>query len=123
MKNKLKQKKLILVALAAMLASANISISHAEQKGEILTGDTRLSCEALLCLWGGKSSGECARAIRKYYSIKSWKASKTFRKRKRFLELCPLVDMKLIWVKKSREEIQKEMMGDQYEEYIKNKDK
>lgn len=54
-----------------------------------LTGDTKLSCEALLCLPSPTHPAECRKAIRKYFSIWATKPHKRIAKRKAFLKLCP----------------------------------
>ncbi|KAB0613152.1 conjugal transfer protein TrbM [Campylobacter hyointestinalis subsp. lawsonii] len=54
-----------------------------------LTGDTKLACEAILCLSSSERPGECAPSLAKYFSITAKKAHETIRKRKNFLKLCP----------------------------------
>lgn len=54
-----------------------------------LTGDTKLACEAILCLSSGNPPHECQPSLRKYFSISAKKWSDTVRKRKNFLKLCP----------------------------------
>ncbi len=54
-----------------------------------LTGDTKLACEAILCLATGQPPGECTPALRKFFSIWSWRLSDTLRGRSNFLNLCP----------------------------------
>jgi hypothetical protein len=56
------------------------------------TGDTKLSCEAMLCLSSGVRPGECSPALSRYFSITDEKKSKEIRKRLNFLNICPLVD-------------------------------
>jgi hypothetical protein len=55
----------------------------------IYEGDQRLACEALLCLTMGWGESSCRPAIRKFFSIWSWKPSDLFNKRMSFLNLCP----------------------------------
>ncbi len=57
---------------------------------DILTGDVKLSCEAILCLASSTRPKECKPSIKKYFSIKSKKWKNTLKKRKRFLKLCPV---------------------------------
>lgn len=57
--------------------------------GNLLTGDTRLACEAILCLSSGDRPSECAKSLRRYFSIKLKKPHKTIQARKDFLNLCP----------------------------------
>lgn len=59
---------------------------------EVLTGDTRLACEAILCLSSSKKPPECDPALDHYYSIKKRKLSDTLRARHNFLKLCPVSD-------------------------------
>lgn len=58
----------------------------------MFSGDTKLACEAVLCLSSGNRPSECNESIRKYYSISMKKAWKTARARKNFLDLCPAAD-------------------------------
>ncbi|MBK7677435.1 MAG: conjugal transfer protein TrbM [Candidatus Accumulibacter sp.] len=59
---------------------------------EVLTGDTRLACEATLCLATGTRPGECAPSLSRYFSIHKRKWSDTVRARASFLSLCPVSD-------------------------------
>lgn len=56
---------------------------------DVLTGDTRLACEALLCLAASHRPSECGQAIRRYLSIKATRPDKLITKRLNFLNLCP----------------------------------
>lgn len=56
---------------------------------EVLTGDTRLACEALLCLASGTRPTQCAASIIRYFSISFRHFSDTIRGRMNFLNLCP----------------------------------
>lgn len=56
---------------------------------DLLTGDTKLSCEAILCLSTSSRPGECSPSISKYFSIHKRKMSDTIKARKNFLKLCP----------------------------------
>lgn len=58
-------------------------------KPDLLTGDTRLACEALLCLSGSKRPDECGPALSRYFGIKKKKLSDTLDARLDFLKLCP----------------------------------
>ncbi|MDF7677051.1 TrbM/KikA/MpfK family conjugal transfer protein [Neisseriaceae bacterium ESL0693] len=57
---------------------------------EVLTGDTRLACEAVLCLSSGTRPNECAPSLNRYFSITARKFSDTLKKRRNFLNLCPV---------------------------------
>lgn len=65
----------------------------ARYAGEILGGDAGLACEAILCLAAaGDAPAECARSLKRYFSIvfKSW--TRTVNARRAFLALCPIAD-------------------------------
>lgn len=55
-----------------------------------LTGDTRLACEAMLCLSSGVQPGECAPSLSRYFGINKKKWSDTLNARRAFLNLCPV---------------------------------
>ena len=75
-----------MITFAFALASAT---SYA-QPGATLTGDTRLACEAMLCLSSGQPPHECDPALQRYFSIKHKKLSDTLKARQDFLNLCPM---------------------------------
>lgn len=56
---------------------------------DMLTGDTKLSCEAILCLSSSARPSECNPSLQRYFSITAKKWKDTIRKRKSFLQLCP----------------------------------
>lgn len=56
---------------------------------EELTGDTRLSCEALLCLSSGTRPGECGPSLSRYFGISKKKWKDTLNARRDFLRQCP----------------------------------
>ena len=56
---------------------------------DLLTGDTRLACEAVLCLSSGTRPGECAKSLRRYFGITDPRPHKMIQKRINFLNLCP----------------------------------
>lgn len=58
---------------------------------DLLTGDVRLACEAILCLSTGNRPSECNPSIKRYFSIKHKKLHDTINARKNFLNLCPAV--------------------------------
>jgi hypothetical protein len=66
-----------------------ITGSGAAYAQDILTGDTKLACEAILCLSTGARPGECGPSIAKYRSIKHKKYKDTINARRNFLALCP----------------------------------
>lgn len=70
---------------ALVCSFGTISINAQE-----LTGDTRLACEAILCLSSGTRPAECQPALHRYFSIKLKKWKKTVKARMNFLKLCPV---------------------------------
>lgn len=61
----------------------------AAQAQDVLTGDTRLACEAVLCLSSGTRPGECAPSLARYFGIKFDKPWDTIKARIDFLNMCP----------------------------------
>ena len=59
---------------------------------DVLTGDTRLACEAILCLASGTRPSECSPSLQKYFSLTAKKFSDTIKKRRNFLDLCPVAN-------------------------------
>lgn len=78
-----------LFAATAVLAGALCSAGTANAQ-DMLSGDTRLACEAILCLSTGSPPSECSSALRRYFSIHKRKLSDTLKARLNFLELCPV---------------------------------
>ncbi|SSY70668.1 TrbM/KikA/MpfK family conjugal transfer protein [Alysiella crassa] len=93
MKNLLAATVVSATFFAPMVASANPLPQSATPlpmaSGDLLTGDKRLACEAVLCLSSGERPSECASSLRRYFSIKFKKPHKTISARKDFLKLCP----------------------------------
>ena len=80
-------KKLLTASLLALFCVP--AFADTASPTQSLTGDTKLSCEALLCLPSPTHPAECRKAIRKYFSIWATKPHKRIAKRKAFLKLCP----------------------------------
>lgn len=57
---------------------------------DVLTGDTRVACEALLCLSSGTRPSECLPSLSRYFGINKRKFSETIKARLNFLNLCPV---------------------------------
>lgn len=55
----------------------------------VLEGDTKLACEALLCLSSGSRPHECAPSLNRYFGIHHKKWKNTLKARRNFLRLCP----------------------------------
>lgn len=84
----MKKKLFALTALLAVLGSTTTPASAQD----VLTGDTRLACEAILCLSTGTQPSECAPSLRRYFSISHRRFSDTIRGRVNFLKLCPVAN-------------------------------
>ncbi|MET3435014.1 hypothetical protein ABIC71_004527 [Herbaspirillum seropedicae] len=76
--------------IVASLSLAFGSISTSAVAQDVLTGDTRLACEAILCLSSGTRPTECLPSLNRYFSINLRKFSDTIRERANFLRLCPV---------------------------------
>jgi len=83
----MKIKKMV---LASVLGA---SIAAPAMAQDVLTGDTRLACEAILCLVTGAPPGECMPSLSRYFSISMEKWSDTLQGRIDFLNMCPAVSM------------------------------
>jgi TrbM len=81
----MKQNLLNMTAVVLALGTAAPASAQA-----VLTGDTRLACEALLCLSSGTRPSECAPALSRYFGINKRKFSDTLKARLNFLNLCPV---------------------------------
>jgi hypothetical protein len=79
----------VLAPFALAIAAATAASAGAQ---EMLTGDTRLACEATLCLATGTRPSECSPSLSRYFSIHKRKWSDTVRARANFLSLCPVSD-------------------------------
>lgn len=77
--------------LARMLPLAAFFLvgTNAVQAQDVLTGDTRLACEAVLCLSSSTRPGECAPSLARYFGIKFDKPWDTVKARIDFLNMCP----------------------------------
>ena len=80
----------IIILANAVLVAGTILIPSMGSAQSTISGDARTACEAMLCLSSPQRPSQCNGALRKYFSIKYKKWSKTNRARKRFLSLCPL---------------------------------
>lgn len=80
-------KKLLSSLVVAVAAFGSVGTASAQ---EVLTGDTRLACEAVLCLASGTRPSECTPSLNRYFSISARKFSDTLKKRRNFLNLCPV---------------------------------
>lgn len=78
-----------LFSSVALAAATLVAIPGTASAQEVLTGDTRLACEAVLCLASGTRPSECTPSLQRYFSITARKLSDTIKKRGNFLKLCP----------------------------------
>lgn len=88
-------KSLKLLLLSGLVTASLPSYSanqNLENSVQYLTGDTRLACEAILCLSSAYRPSECSPSLNRYFSIDDKKARKKIRKRKNFLNKCPAGD-------------------------------
>ena len=86
--------KLAILLTAALLAPGIASAvpatpSNPATQPDLLTGDTKLACEAILCLSSGTRPSECNPSLQRYFSIHHKKPHKTIQARQDFLNLCP----------------------------------
>jgi|GEM_PF-320833 len=82
-------------ATLSLVLVGSLSILNAQSlsngvKIQTLSGDTKLSCEALLCLASPIKPSECAPSLARYFGISAKKWKDTIAKRKNFLKLCPV---------------------------------
>ena len=76
-------------ALFIALLPASAAASIEADQSQLLTGDTRLACEATLCLSSNERPNECAPSLKRFFSIRHKTWHKTLKARKDFLKLCP----------------------------------
>lgn len=66
----MRRTKMMWFALALMLSAQTAMTSNAQ--AQVLTGDARLACEALVCLSvAGSPPGACSKALAKYEAMKA----------------------------------------------------
>lgn len=80
--------KKFLVILSIIISST--MLNAVSFKADVLTGDTKLACEAILCLSSGTRPSECYPSINRYFSIHKKHWSDTVNARRNFLRLCPV---------------------------------
>lgn len=56
---------------------------------DLLTGDTRLSCEAILCLSSSVKPGECQPSLNRFFSIKEKKMGRYTKCKKSIFKTMP----------------------------------
>lgn len=77
-------------AVIAAMAFATLTSTPAQAQN-LLTGDTKLACEAILCLSSPTRPGACMPSLARYFGISHRKIWDTIRGRINFLNLCPVV--------------------------------
>lgn len=80
--------KLLCVTLIT-LGAVSVSISAMAANNDLLTGDTRLACEAILCLSSATRPSECKPSLKRYFSINHKYLKDTLSARRDFLRMCP----------------------------------
>jgi hypothetical protein len=76
-------------ALAAAVGVAGVVSAAPTMSQQTLTGDTKLACEAIICLSSGQRPDQCSESIRRYFSISFRRISDTLQGRTNFLNRCP----------------------------------
>ena len=76
-------------ATALFAASLAMTPHPTLAQSTAMTGDTRLACEAILCLSVAAAPAECRPSLRRYFDIRPRKLSDLVRQRLQFLQLCP----------------------------------
>lgn len=84
-------KTLTLVSVITLFASSSL-LAQDNTSEQLLTGDTKLACEAVLCLSTGKRPDECEPPLTRYFSITAKNFKDQIKKRRKFLKLCPASD-------------------------------
>ncbi|EMB5528034.1 hypothetical protein U5686_001906 [Campylobacter coli] len=78
------------ISLGAIVAFSLMNVSVSAIDLSEFTGDTKLSCEAVLCLASPYKPSECAPALARYFGFSAKYWSDVVRMRTNFLNLCPL---------------------------------
>lgn len=79
----------IILSSVSLTAFSSGSLGPKSLANDLLQGDERTACEAILCLSSGTRPNECAPPIRRYFSIKHRKLGDTLHARRNFLNMCP----------------------------------
>lgn len=69
--------------------STKPALSTPATPDQLLQGDAKLACEAVLCLSSGQRPDECTPSLQRYFSIRLSKPWKTIDARRNFLKMCP----------------------------------
>lgn len=79
----------LLARILFVLLFSSSSVFAQPPSPDLLAGDKRLACEAIMCLSSGTRPSECASSLSRYFGIHKRKLSKTISARHDFLKLCP----------------------------------
>lgn len=72
--------------LAVICAAGASSAAFAQEQ---LSGDTKLACEAIMCLSSGQRPDQCTPSIQRFFSISFRRLTDTMQGRINFLNQCP----------------------------------
>lgn len=86
---RIRSRRMALLTILLAFNAATATVAAASDSNSYLEGDTRLACEAILCLSSGTRPSECSPSLSRYFGIKKKKLSDTLKARLNFLELCP----------------------------------
>lgn len=86
----------IAAGILTLASSLVFTPTAAAQSGQVLTGTTRLACEAILCLSSSVRPSECTPSLNHYFAILVYGKSgldwgATIAARHAFLSMCPVV--------------------------------
>jgi hypothetical protein len=76
-------------SIIALVLTFLVAFCDLAPAADLLTGDTRLACEAILCLSSPARPGECSPSLDRYFGIKKKKWKDTVKARRNFLNKCP----------------------------------
>lgn len=82
-------KKIMATIMATLLCCSSVLVADDNFEADLLSGDTKSACEAILCLSSAERPEECAPSLNRYFSINAKKWKDTIKKRENFLKLCP----------------------------------
>lgn len=82
-------KKTLKAVLTATMLLPLVATAQNSLKEELLQGDEKLACEAILCLSSGMRPNECNPSLHRYFHIRHKKMHRTIQKRRDFLNMCP----------------------------------
>ncbi|MBS3881218.1 TrbM/KikA/MpfK family conjugal transfer protein [Proteus mirabilis] len=86
----MKVKISVVALLLGAFSGGAFALPHYENPDlDEFSGDTKLACEAILCLSSSTRPSECASSLARYFGIKKKFWSDTVRARRNFLNICP----------------------------------